>query len=96
MRNQQQTLQRVNMPHSIILENRNHCEISGVTDVDSFSEEAVLLITEKGQLYITGTALHIDKLSLETGQLTLNGNVESLTYYDSRAKGDSIFSRLFK
>lgn len=84
------------MPHNLILENRSHCEISGVTDIDSFSEESIIAYTDFGEVCILGKALHIDKLSIESGQLTLDGEISSVTYYDQRPKEKSLLGKLFK
>jgi len=87
-----------NMQHRIILTNREEMTISGVIDVVSFDEEAVVVETEMGILEIRGELLHVNKLNLETGELSLSGEVQGIEYDDKHGykKGDSSFlSKLF-
>jgi len=84
------------LAHSIIMENRGHLEMVGVTDIDSFSEESVIAYTDYGEVCITGHNLHVDKLSIESGQLMLTGQIDSVAYYDSTPKERGFLSRLFK
>ena len=84
------------LPHTLILENRKALTVSGVSDVDSFDEQAVIAYTDLGELSIRGQGLHINKLSLETGELTLQGEIQSLTYTDNRQSGGGFFSKLFR
>lgn len=86
----------VKMPHSLILENRRTLTATGVSNVDSFNDETVVAITDLGDLTVHGSNLHIDKLNLETGELTLDGDITSMTYTENRSSGGGVFSRLFK
>ena len=86
----------VKMPHSLILENRKSLTATGVANVDSFDEETVVAVTDIGDLTVRGSKLHIDKLNLETGELTLDGEISSVTYSENRSSGGGMFSRLFK
>ncbi len=82
-------------PHNIILENRSRMSISGVTEVERFDEQEAIIVTNKGALLIHGTGLHVEKLSLDTGEITLQGTVDSLQYEDTRKDG-GFFARLFR
>lgn len=84
------------LPHNLILENREKLVVSGVEDVDSFDEQTVIAYTAAGELSIKGERLHINKLSIETGELTLDGKVDSMTYSENRSSSGSIFSKLFR
>jgi sporulation protein YabP len=86
----------VKVPHSLILENRKTLTATGVSNVDSFDEETVVAVTDLGDLTVRGSKLHIDKLNLETGELTLDGEISSMTYTENRSSGGGVFSRLFK
>ncbi|MGN0559097.1 MAG: sporulation protein YabP [Acutalibacteraceae bacterium] len=81
-------------PHSLILENRSVLTLTGVTDVAGFDELTVNVFTDYGQLIIKGSSLHISRLSLETGEVTVDGSISSLQYTASQQKG--ILSKLFK
>lgn len=84
-----------NNPHSLVLENRKSLTATGVSNVDSFDEQAVVAYTDLGELVIRGAGLHIDRLNMDTGELTLSGEIVSMTYSDNRPAGGFI-SRLFK
>ena len=86
----------VKLPHSLILENRKSLTVTGVSDVDSFDEQAVVAYTDLGELTRRGKNLHINKLSLETGELTLDGEVSSMTYTDNQSSNSSFLSKLFR
>lgn len=89
-------LKSVKTPHSLILENRKTMTATGVSNVDSFDEETVVAVTDIGNLTVRGSKLHIDKLNLETGELTLDGEISSMIYTENRSSGGGVFSRLFK
>ena len=85
----------IQRPHNVIMEGRSHLSISGVEEVDSFDEHEIVMFTTKGNLIIRGSSLHIDKLSLDNGELTVDGLVTDLSY-EEVAKSGSLWSRLFK
>lgn len=87
----------VKAPHSLILENRKALTATGVSNVDSFDDQTVVAYTDYGELVIKGRNLHISKLSVETGELTLTGEVGSMSYSENLpASGGGFFSRLFR
>lgn len=89
----------IKLPHNIILEDRRDLSISGVNDIDSFDENLVVLFTDMGELTIKGNNLHINKLNVDTGELTMDGEIIALFYNeDTSPKKNSggIFSRVFK
>lgn len=90
------TKQRV---HKLMLTNRRTCTINGVSDVLSFDINEVLLETDQGMLMIKGTDLHVNRLTLEKGEVDVDGKIDSLTYSETSgygAKGESLLSKLFK
>lgn len=81
----------------IILENRKNLSISGITDVDSFDEKSIILYTQLGELTIQGRELHIDSMSVETGNMTITGDIWAMIYGDKDKKGPlSALGRLFR
>lgn len=85
--------------HKISLNGRRTAAITGVNDVLSFDAGEVLLQTEQGILMIRGDELHVNRLSLEKGEVDVDGKIDSLTYSDSGTygkTGESLFGRLFK
>ncbi len=85
----------VKVPHSLILENRRALTATGVSNVDSFDEQTIVAYTDLGQLIIKGTKLQINKLNIETGELTLTGDINAMSYVENQLSG-GLFSRLFK
>ena len=86
----------VKMPHHIILEDRHALSVSGVSDVDSFDEMTVIIYTDLGELTVKGEGLHINRLNIETGELSLEGQIQSLTYAEIQNRASGFFGRLFK
>lgn len=83
--------------HHVILEGRASLSVSGVEEVESFDENTIVMHTSQGTLIIRGENLHIEKLSLDGGDLKVEGDVDSLTYEDGRGeKSGGFFSRLFR
>ena len=72
--------QQTTVPHNIIMENRKSLRISGVKDIDSFTESRIVLSTVMGELVIKGDDLHVVTLEAETGDFTMNGCISSLAY----------------
>lgn len=85
--------------HKFMLTNRRTCLVSGVCDVLSFDLSEILLETDQGMLMIKGSDLHVNRLTLEKGEVDIEGKIDSLTYSDVNnygGKGESILGRLFK
>lgn len=83
--------------HRLTVEGRRTGTVTGVVDVLSFDLTEILLETDQGMLMIRGSDLHVNRLTLEKGEVDVEGKIDSLTYSDSVAKptGTSILSRLF-
>lgn len=87
---------RTGRPHSLVLEDREKLSVTGVDEVESFDEERIILKTSRGALILRGTELHIDKLSLDSGELYVTGLVSDLGYEETSAAPAGFWSRLFK
>lgn len=83
------------MPHTVILEGREKLSVSGVTDVQSFDEEQILLETVRGMMLIRGNALHVERLQLEIGELSVLGEIGLIEYDDSIQPRRGLLSKLF-
>ena len=81
-------------PHRLELMDRAHLTVSGVEDVERFDESGVIMTTSAGTLIVTGEDLHIDKLSLDGGELLVEGHIDGLNYEDAPVRKGSFFSRL--
>ena len=88
--------QRTGFPHSVIIEGRERINISGVEDVESFDESSVVLYTSRGLMIVQGEGLRVDKLSIDGGEINIEGRVDMISYEDGEAKKEGFFSRLFR
>lgn len=84
------------IPHNCILEDRKKLSVSGVNEVGSFDEANIVAQTDYGQLTVSGEGLHITKLSLEIGELCIEGNISGLNYTETVQKSGGFFSRVFR
>lgn len=84
------------MPHNIVLEDRKMLTVSGVSDVDSFDEQTVTVFTDMGELTVRGSNLHINRLSVDVGELTVEGNISALIYSDEAPRSGGFFSKVFR
>ena len=80
----------------MILEGRASLSVSGVEEVESFDENAIVMRTAQGTLVVRGEELHIEKLSLDGGDLRVEGMVDSLTYEDDGGVRGGFLARLFR
>ena len=85
----------VPMPHQLIMQERHLLEMTGVSDVDRFDENTVTAYTSLGELTIRGKGLHIRQLNLESGSLSVEGQVDSLSYAET-VRSSGFFGRLFR
>lgn len=87
-----------NVIQNIVLENREKLNISGVLDVLSFDDQIVILETELGLLTVKGENLRINKLSLDTSEVTVDGEIYQLAYSEknSNEKGGGLLNKIFK
>ena len=81
--------------HTLVLENRERMDLSGVQEVSAFSDTAVSLKTACGALLIQGKGLNISRLNTDTGELHVDGEVTTLKYSKDKSKGTR-FEGLFK
>lgn len=81
------------LPHSLSLDSRSRLTLAGVTQVPQFDESTVVCVTTQGTLVIHGADLHLGQLSLDSGQVAVDGTVHALIYEEGGPKG--FFGRLF-
>ena len=91
-----ETKSKIELPHNLIMEGRERLSISGVEDVESFDEEAIVTYTSKGMLIVRGEGLHIEKLTIDGGDLAVEGRIQSLRYEEATKEKGGLLSRLFK
>jgi sporulation protein YabP len=85
--------------HKMTLLNRRTCNLTGVSDVLSFDVNEIILETDQGMLMIKGNELHVNRLTLDKGEVDVEGRIDSFTYSEQTgigARGESLLTRLFK
>lgn len=91
--------EKLGLSHKVELYNREKGTMTGILDVISFDENMIVLDTDMGLLTIKGKDLHVSRLSLEKGEMDMEGRTDSLAYSPNesyRKSGQSLLSRLFK
>ncbi|MDE6261049.1 MAG: sporulation protein YabP [Oscillospiraceae bacterium] len=83
-------------PHHVVIENRQSLTVSGVEDVERFDENTIVLSTSMGSMVVAGEDLHIEKLSLDGGDLKVEGHVDAISYEDDGNERGGFLSRLFR
>lgn len=89
---------RIKRPHRLNMEDRKRIDFTGITDVVSFDPVKVVLESDYGNITIKGEGLHVNRLSVEKGELDVDGRVDSICYSEtgSRNKQDFFISRLLR
>ena len=82
--------------HQLTLDHRSRLTVSGVDGVESFDESTIVMSTNCGSLIVRGSDLHIEKLSLDGGDLLVEGSVDSLTYEEDDSRQGSFLGRLVR
>ena len=85
--------------HKVTIANRMQGTICGVSDVLSFDVGEIVLSTDLGMLVIKGEELHVSRLTLEQGEVDIDGKIDSLTYSGQggkKEKSESFLGRLFR
>ncbi len=81
--------------HDLVIESRKKVTMTGIKDVESFDEETIVAESECGEITLHGKNLKISRLSVESGDMTVEGEIDSVIYSEGRPTG-SFFSRVFK
>ena len=83
-------------PHHVVIEDRKSLTVSGVEDVERFDENTIVLSTSRGAMVVAGENLHIEKLSLDGGDLKVDGDIDSVSYEEESGGRGGFFSRLLR
>ena len=82
--------------HTILIDQRKKLTLCGVLDVLNFDEEEIRLDTELGMLTVEGSGLHINRLSVENGEMVIEGDIDSCVYSDRQKSSGGLLSRMFR
>lgn len=88
---------QTNIMQNVILENRKKLTLTGIRDVLSFDDEIVVVESELGLLHIKGSDLRVNKISVETGDVVVDGTIRALEYSDKDiGPKQGLMSKIFK
>lgn len=88
---------QTNIMQNVILENRKKLTLTGIRDVLSFDDEIVVVESELGLLHIKGSDLRVNKISVETGDVVVDGTIRAIEYSDKDiGPKQGLMSKIFK
>lgn len=97
MENQFKSTQKPSGIHRIKFDNRSEGFLSGIVDVVSFDDEEIVFESSYGGIILKGSNLHIKSLNLENGEVTIDGNVDSINYTKSQGRNkEPLLKKLFR
>ena len=73
--------------HSLTLDARKKLTMTGVTEVVSFDENTVVLHTSLGSRIVQGQQLQLKTLTLDGGNVAVEGKISALHYEEPRQGG---------
>lgn len=82
-------------PHTLFIDNRNKLTLTGVTDTQNFDEENLIIETTLGKISVRGENLQVTKLSLDSGEMSVEGKIISIAYSDISPRASGFFGRVF-
>ena len=87
--------EEVKKKHTLSLSARTQAEISGVTEVESFDEHSVVLVTDCGDMTVEGEGLHVSTLDIARGIVEISGQIGGIYYSDASAPPKGFRARFF-
>ncbi len=84
--------------HQINLSERKQIMLTGIKKINSFDNEEFLMESTMGIILLKGNDLEIIKLDTHDGNVSIKGQINSITYMDDhkKPKEDSFIAKLFK
>lgn len=94
----QQPVTKLSMGHKLVMQDRKRVELTGVTEVISFDKKEIFLETVEGKLRFAGEDLHVKRLTLERGEVDVEGMIQEISYHESdkNKTAGNIIGRLFR
>lgn len=77
---------------SIVLKDRSRMELTGINDVESFTDTSVIALSVLGNISIDGEELKIESFSVESGKLIICGKFDAFCYFGRQSKRKGLFS----
>lgn len=91
----EESIRQTQKQHGIILEERERLSVTGVEEVERFDEDEIVMRTVLGRLSVRGSGLHVGRLSLELGEVGVEGSVSELSYEEQEPAGGGLWRRIF-
>ncbi len=87
----------ITKPSDLTLQNRSLLRLTGVTDIDSFNEETIVLFTTLGELVIKGKNLHVNSVNVDSGDAEIVGEIRTISYTNRKlTKKPNAIKRLMR
>ena len=84
------------IPNSLVLEDRKRLTVEGVREIGAYDDTSVTAETDVGVLTIRGTGLKIMKMSVDTGELSVEGKICEMSFSDAPEESGGFWSRVFR
>lgn len=85
------------LPSSLYIENKEKLTVTGVTDMGAFNEDCVIVFTDGTRLEIRGEDLEVRELSVESGNITVLGKINAVSFHDNIPLGKGgLFAKVFR
>ena len=84
------------LPHNLIVENRSSLTATGITRIVSYDENGATLEIQQGGLVVGGSGIRVSELSIQTGEVRIQGHIEYIQYSEQRQPVTGFFKRLVK
>lgn len=85
-----------NWQHQLTLVEREELNVDGVTNLGSYDEHEIIMETDQGTLTVKGDSLNIKQLSLDKGNIIIDGNIKALVYDEAVQTKKGLLGRLLK
>ncbi len=82
--------------HDLSVEDRKLLRATGVADVEGFDGTKILAMLDNMAFTIGGKGLKVVSFSAETGDLSVEGEIDSVTYSAALSRRAGIFARIFR
>ena len=83
--------------HGLAMKGREFLSASGIEDVESFDDDKIVTYTTEGQMTVKGAQLRITRLSVDDGELEIEGIIDAIEYQDThRSEGGGFWGKIFK
>ncbi len=81
--------------HKVSMVSREYLEITGIEEVESYTDSAVVAVSSMGGVTVEGEDIRIESFSSETGKLVIRGKIDGFFYFGGESvKKKTLLSRI--